>query len=79
MFHLEYYAQERRQELLREAELYRLIAIAQSKKPKKEYSMRRWLVSLGTHLCTWGDQLQRRFGEVDAENTTQSLGSSMSY
>jgi hypothetical protein len=75
MFYLERLAQERRKDLLREAEHYRLITLAQSNTPKRKRSIERWLASLGTRLCVWGGQLQKRFGETEAENTASTLGS----
>lgn len=77
MFDLERIARERRQDLLRDAEHYRLIALAQSNTPQKRRSLRRWLASLGTRLCIWGGQLQKRFGETEAEKTAPTLRSKL--
>ncbi len=54
----------RQEELLQEAERYRLISLAQKNAPRGNQPYRRVLVWLGSKLSDWGSQMQARFGET---------------
>lgn len=70
MFDPTYYIRSRSEELRREAERYRLIALARQGAPARTALHHRLLNWWGGRLCQWGKLLQQKFG--DCETITHS-------
>ncbi len=75
MFYNEYLMKARQEELLSEAERYRLISQAQQRSTRKKYSYALALVWLGIRLCKWGHRLQERFDDAGRVCPSQAVKS----
>ena len=75
MLYNEYLVQVRHEELLDEAERYRLISQAQRRSARKKYSYALALAWLGIRLCNWGNRLQERFGDAGRVGPSQAVKS----
>jgi hypothetical protein len=65
MYDLEYLMRFRQEEMLKERQHRRLIALAKKNAPRRRHAYRKALSWLGERLCKWGGALQERFGEAE--------------
>ncbi len=57
-----FYAEERRKDMLREAEHDRLVRLARPARPRRARFYGRALAWMGRQLIAWGRRLQERYG-----------------
>ena len=77
MFFQEYQMRARYEELLREAEYYRLISQVKQQSPRRRQPFGLALAWLGRCLRRWGDLLLERFGDTEKDTLPQDVKSSL--
>jgi hypothetical protein len=75
MFDLEYLMWVRHEEMLKERQHQRLIALAKKHAPRRSNPYRQALTWLGGRLCKWGRALQERFGDAEGLGARRTVNS----